>query len=36
MLMPCGSYKNHNFGGLYRLHHEGDKDQLAMNDVSSN
>jgi hypothetical protein len=26
---PCGSYKNQHFGGMYRLHHQGDKDRLA-------
>jgi hypothetical protein len=22
---PCGSCKNRHFGGIYRLHHQGDK-----------
>jgi hypothetical protein len=31
---PCGSCKNRRFGGTYRLHHQGDKNQGARN-VSS-
>jgi hypothetical protein len=33
---PCGSYKNLRFGGTYRLHHQGDKNRRARNNVSSN
>jgi hypothetical protein len=33
---PCGSCKNGRFGGTYRLHHQGDKNQLARNYVRSN
>jgi hypothetical protein len=32
-LMPCGSCKNLHFGGMYRLHHQGDKNRRAMNSV---
>jgi hypothetical protein len=24
---PCGSYKNGRFGGILRLHHQGDKNR---------
>jgi hypothetical protein len=34
-LMPCGSCKNRRFGGTYGLHHQGDKNRLARNNVSS-
>jgi hypothetical protein len=27
---PCGSYKNRRFGGTYRLHHQGDKNQHSV------
>jgi hypothetical protein len=30
----CGSCKNQRFGGMYRLHHHGDKNRRARN-VSS-
>jgi hypothetical protein len=33
-MLPCGSYKNRRFGGTYR-HHQGDKNQPARNDFSS-
>jgi hypothetical protein len=33
---PCGSCKNRRFGGMYRLHHQGDKNWRARNNVSSN
>jgi hypothetical protein len=33
---PCGSCKNRRFGGTYRLHHEGERNPLASNNVSSN
>jgi hypothetical protein len=33
---PCGSCKNRRFGGKYHLHHQGDKNRLARNNVSSN
>jgi hypothetical protein len=26
-VMPCGSFKNQRFGGMYRLHHQGDKNR---------
>jgi hypothetical protein len=32
---PCGSRKNRGFGGTYRLHHKGGKDQRSRNNVSS-
>jgi hypothetical protein len=32
----CGSYKNRRFGGSYRLHHQGEKNQRARNNVSCN
>jgi hypothetical protein len=32
----CGSRKNRRFGGKYPLHHQGDKNQRARNNVSSN
>jgi hypothetical protein len=32
---PCGSGKNRRFGGTYRLHHQGGKNQRARNTVSS-
>jgi hypothetical protein len=31
---PCGSCKNRCFGGTYRLHHQGDKNQKDKNNVS--
>jgi hypothetical protein len=34
--MPCGSSKNQCFRGTYRLHHQGDKNRRATNNVSSN
>jgi hypothetical protein len=33
---PCGSCDNRSFGGTYRLYHQGDKNQRARNNVSSN
>jgi hypothetical protein len=33
---PCGSCKKQRFGGMYHLHHEGDKNRRARNNVSSN
>jgi hypothetical protein len=33
---PCGSRKNTRFGGTYRPHHQGEKNQRARNNVSSN
>jgi hypothetical protein len=33
---PCGSCKYRRFGGMYRLHHQGDKNRRARNNVSSN
>jgi hypothetical protein len=32
----CDSCKNRLFGGMFRLHHQGDKNQLARNNVSNN
>jgi hypothetical protein len=32
---PCDSCKNQSFGGTYRLHHQGDKNRRARNNVSS-
>jgi hypothetical protein len=32
----CGSCKNQRFGGMYCLHHQGEKNQQARNNVSSN
>jgi hypothetical protein len=34
-VMPCGLCKNRRFGGNYRLHHQGEKNQRARNNVSS-
>jgi hypothetical protein len=31
-----GSCKTRRFGGMYQLHHQGDKNQPAKNNVSSN
>jgi hypothetical protein len=33
---PCGCCKNCHFGGIYCLHHQGGKNQLPRNNVSSN
>jgi hypothetical protein len=33
---PCGFYKNRRFGGMYRLHYQGDKNRRAINNVGSN
>jgi hypothetical protein len=33
---PCGRCKNRRFGGTYRLHHQGDKNRRARNNVKSN
>jgi hypothetical protein len=33
---PCGPSKNRHFGGTYCLHHQGDKNRQARNNVSSN
>jgi hypothetical protein len=35
-VMPCGSCKKRRSGGTYRLHHQGEKNQPARNNVSSN
>jgi hypothetical protein len=35
-VMPCGSCKNRRFRGTYHLHHQGEKNQQARNNVSSN
>jgi hypothetical protein len=32
--MPCGSCKNRQFGGTYRMHHQSDKNRQARNNVS--
>jgi hypothetical protein len=32
---PCGSCRKRRFGGTYRLHHLGDKNRLARNNISS-
>jgi hypothetical protein len=34
--MPCGSCKIQCFGGTYHLHHQGDKNWWARNNVGSN
>jgi hypothetical protein len=31
---PCGSCKNQHFGGLYHIHHHGDKNRLARNNLA--
>jgi hypothetical protein len=31
---PCAFCKNRSFGGTYRLHHQGDKNRRARNNVS--
>jgi hypothetical protein len=33
---PCGSCNNRRFGGTYRHHHQGDKNQGDRNNVSGN
>jgi hypothetical protein len=33
---PCASRKNRRFGGIYRLNHQNNKNQLARNNVGSN
>jgi hypothetical protein len=35
-ITPCGSCKNWRFGGMYRLHHQCDKNRRARNNVNSN
>jgi hypothetical protein len=35
-VITCGSCKNWRFGGKYRLHHHGDENQRARNNISSN
>jgi hypothetical protein len=35
-VMPCGFFKNRRFGGTYRLLHQGEKNPLGRNNVSSN
>jgi hypothetical protein len=35
-MTPCGSYKNRRFVGTYRLHHQGEENRRARNDVSNN
>jgi hypothetical protein len=32
---PCGSSKNRRFGGMYRLHHQGDKNLRTRSIVSN-
>jgi uncharacterized membrane protein YccC len=34
-VMPRGSCNNRRFGGMYRLHHQGDKNRRPRNNVSS-
>jgi hypothetical protein len=36
VVMLCGSCKNQRFGGTYHLHHQGDKNRQARNNISSN
>jgi hypothetical protein len=31
---PCGFCRNRRFGGMYRLHHQGDKNRQARNNVT--
>jgi hypothetical protein len=33
---PCGSYKNRRLEGIYRIHHQGDKNRRSGANVSSN
>jgi hypothetical protein len=33
---PCESCTNRSFEGMYRLYHQGEKNQRARNNVSSN
>jgi hypothetical protein len=33
---PCGSCKNRHLGGKYGLHHQGEINRRARNNVSSN
>jgi hypothetical protein len=36
-MTPCGSYKNRRFGGSYRLHLQGERDEQVQSEtVSSN
>jgi hypothetical protein len=35
-ITPCGSRKSRRFGGTYRLHHQGEKNERARDYVSSN
>jgi hypothetical protein len=35
-MTPCEPCKNRRFGGTYRLHHQGVKNQLGRKNVSSN
>jgi hypothetical protein len=35
-VMLCGSCTNRRFGGMYRFHHQGEKNQRARNSVTSN
>jgi hypothetical protein len=35
-ITPCGSCKNRSFGGTHLVHHQGNKDRKARNNVSSN
>jgi hypothetical protein len=35
-ITPCGSYKDLRFGGIYRLHHQGEKNERARNIVNNN
>jgi hypothetical protein len=32
-VMPCGSYKNRCFGGMYRVHDQGEKNQRGGNNI---
>jgi hypothetical protein len=32
----CGSCKDRSLGGMYRVHHPGDKNRRARNNISSN
>jgi hypothetical protein len=33
---PCDSRKNQRIGGTYRLHHQGDMNRRASNNINSN
>jgi hypothetical protein len=34
-MTPCGSYKNRRFGGSYRLHLQGERDEQVQNETVS-